>query len=368
MQRDEFLRLAGSTVAVCAVTSRMPDLKKFSNAKMVGSESSADSSRHAYLETLEFDRQLEASDVGMRTLEQLDAAVTRFGVDYLQTPLARAFEDARAMRRYVVGLLSGKHTLRQRGQLYSIAGWLCALIGHVAFDMGEELGVVDAHSNAALHLADEVAHGELAAWVRGTQALAATYRGQPRAAVEFAQAGRMAAPTGSITAVRLFAQEARAYARLRDRRSAERCLAAAERSFDGVTAPPTTSIFSFDRPYLPFYAGTCYVWLRQPQRAEAYSREAIDLCDRAAADWPVARVLARADVADVLIQGKEPEGAVQLINESLMICADGRKTDPMRERLHGLIRNLKARFDASAVGDLEEQFRSVFAEQSPGIS
>ncbi len=314
----------------------------------------------AYLESVDLDRLIEASDLGPETLQQLSLGVERLGLDYLHSPPSQTFEAARATRQYVAQLLNGRHTLAQRAQLYAVAGWLSALIGHAAFDLGQD-GVVDSHSGTALHLAREVDHGELVGWVRGTQALAATYQNRPEDAIALAQAGLDVAPDGSITVVRLYAQEARAHARVGDRIAAERALAAAERNLDRAVGTPTTSIFSFAYPYLPYYAGTCYTWLGLPQRAEPCSGEAIVLCDAAAADWPVARVFARVDLASAFIQQNELGGAAELVGECLDICAQGRRTDPMAARLSDLLRDLKMRVGVSPVRDLEEQFRALFS-------
>jgi len=195
----------------------------------------------AYLESVELDRQLEASDLGPETLQQLDLAVDYLGLAYLRSAPAQTLVEARAARQRVVQLLNGRHTLAQRAQLYAIAAGLSALIGHASFDLGQDGGAVDGHCGTALHLAREIGHGELTSWVRGTQAMAATYRGRLGDAIALARAGQDAAPAGSITM------------------------------------------------YLPFYAGTCYSWLGLAEHAASRSREAIALCDSADADWPATR-------------------------------------------------------------------------------
>lgn len=314
-----------------------------------------------YLESVELDRHLEASDLGPETLHRLDQVVEHLGLAYLHIPPAQVLMEARTTRQYVTQLLDGRHTLTQRAQLYSVAGWLSALIGHASFDLGHDAAVVDGHCGTALHLARETGHTGLAAWVHGTQALVATYRDRPAEAVAFAQAGRAAAPDGSVTVVRLHAQEARAQARLGNQLAAERALAAAEYDLDRVQQTPTTSIFSFAYPYLPFYGGTCYSWLGQPDRAVARSREAIDLCDTDATDWPVARVMARVDLAGSLMQQGELDGASELAGECLDICTGGRRTDLMAARLSDLLHTLKPRLASPPVRELEGRYREVFA-------
>jgi hypothetical protein len=210
----------------------------------------------------------EASDVGPRTLEQLDRTVERLGLEYLHTPLAEMLEEVRSVRQYVVELLGGRQTLRQKAHLYKVAGWLSVLLGQLAFDLGKHAIVANGHCVAALQLAEEAGDANLAAWVRGTQATIVTYS-RPADTVKFCAAGKQVAPAGSAAAVRLLGLEARAYGRMRKREPAEQAMAAAERAFDGLPEPeqPHGSIFSFDRTYLPTYAGTAYTWLQRPKRA-----------------------------------------------------------------------------------------------------
>ena len=266
------------------------------------------------------------------------------------------FEAVRSCRRYVTGLLKGRHTLAEKVRLYGVAGWLSGLLGHLAFDLGERPWVAHGHSATALHLAAEADLHELTAWTRGTQAMIAVYDSRPEEAVAFSEAGRHVAPAGSPTVVRLWAQEARAWARMGERANVERAMAAAEEAFDCLRQTPTTSIFSFDRPYLPFYGGTAYVWLEAPKLAQASAEQAIALCDSAPADWPVARVMARIDLAASLMQQGELEGAGRIGTEALEICASGRPTDPIAKRFAEL---LKGFTQPSIFHELEDQCRAL---------
>jgi hypothetical protein len=119
-----------------------------------------------YLESVELGRQAEASDVGPRTLEQLDHTVERFGLEYLRTPPVEMLEEARGVRQYVIELLGSRQTLTQKAHLYRVAGWLSVLLGQLAFDLGEHAIVANGHCVAALQLAEEAGDIKLAAWVR----------------------------------------------------------------------------------------------------------------------------------------------------------------------------------------------------------
>lgn len=259
-------------------------------------------------------------------------------------------------RRYVARLLQGKQTLTQRHRLYAVAGWLSAVLGHLSLDLGHAASAA-AHCRTALQLAGEVGHTALAVWVRGTQAMLATFHDQPHVGVAAARAGRQFAPLGSSATVRLLAQEARACARLGDQRGMEYAMAGAEEAMAHQSEKPTRSIFSFAAPYLPFYAGTSWVWLGQPDRAERSARNAIAFCDVAPADWPVARVLARIDLATALLQRNEPEEAARIGLDSMVLAAE-RPTEPVARRSAELHAALRPYETIAEVHDFVEHFQT----------
>jgi tetratricopeptide (TPR) repeat protein len=270
-------------------------------------------------------RREEASDLGPATLEHAALAVEAFGLSYLQIQPQRLFSQVRACRRQLIELLEGRHTLAQRRELYVLLGWLSGLLGHLSLDLGDELGA-GTHCVTAYQLARDAGHQGLEAWVRGTQVMVSTYSGDPRRAVAFAEAGLELAPEKSVSRARLAAQQARAYARLGDADLTSKSLQVAEDSLMATSEPVTTSIFSFDAPYLPFYAGTSNVWIGRFHQARQHAERAIELCDAAPADWPVARALARVDLAIALVKQDCPEieRACELGAEALALYSERR--------------------------------------------
>lgn len=313
----------------------------------------------SYVESLELARRTEASDLGPVTLSQLDEAVEQLGLDYLHTPPNELFEKAHAWRQYVTDLLQGRHTLSERRRLYAVAGWLSALLGHLSYDLGHS-AAAETHCSVALQLAGEVGPAGLAGWVRGSQALFATFANRPDRAVDFAEAGHRLAPQGSAVAVRLLAQEGRARALGGDRRGAISAIGRAEDAFGKMLNPPSHSIYSFSAPYLPFYAGTSLLWLGQARRAQASAEQAIVLCDAAPQDWPVARVLARFDLASALVQQGELERACAVSAYALDLARQ-RLTEPVRRQTLILRAALEPYAALTAVRDLDERFRALEA-------
>ena len=96
--------------------------------------------------------------------------------------------------------------------------------------------------------------------------------------------------------------------------------------------------------------------------ARESAEQAIALCDGAPADWPVARVMARIDLAASLVQQGELEGAGRIGAEALEICASGRRTDPMAKRFAELLKGLNQ--SRGVFHDLEEQCQALLPARS----
>ena len=308
------------------------------------------------IESVELLRRTEASDLGTGTLDQLEELVERLGVEYFAVPPAEFRETVLSWRRYVARLLEGRLTLRERRRLYMVAGWLSGLLAEVSLALGDE---AETHCVTALSLAQEVGHAGLAGWIRGTQAQIALYAGDPREAVAFARAGRQVAPKGSAAMFRACVLEARAQARSGDDVAMEHAFSRAGRVLDARLEPQTGSFFSFDAPYLPYYAGTAYVWLGKATLARAWASQAIELCDADPLAWPVARTSARVDIAIALAQIGELDGAATAGAEALDIWAR-RPTHPARRRIEELLAVLQS-FTEPCVTELKERWRWILS-------
>lgn len=305
-------------------------------------------------ESVELLRQMQASDLGAGTLDQLEEAVEHLAVAYFTVPPADFRAQVLVWRRYVATLLDGRTTLRERGRLHLVAGWLTGLLAEVSLALGTDAKV---HCATALSLAQEVGHADLAGWVRGTQAQVALYAGDPRDAVAFAQAGRDVARIGSSASFRASALEARAVARSGDTAATECAIRRAEQALDLRTETRIGSLFSFDPPYLPYYAGTACSWLGDVMRARAWASEAIQLCDADAAAWPVARTGARIDLAVALVRARELDAAVATATDAIEIWSR-RPTDPASRRIEELLAAVEP-FRERSVVELTELWRSM---------
>ena len=170
----------------------------------------------AVVEAMELARRAEASELGAAALAGVERAVTRLRRAASATPPRELIPAVRAQLRYVGRLLEGRLTLGRRRRLLVAAGWLSLLAAQLHFDAGDR-EAAEAGRDAALRLARQAGHAELAAWAVEALASWALVDGRFRDATDLARAGQDLAPPASTAAVQLALDEAQAWASLGDR-------------------------------------------------------------------------------------------------------------------------------------------------------
>jgi tetratricopeptide (TPR) repeat protein len=218
---------------------------------------------------------LGSSNLGPVTLEQLDLRVAGFMQDFQYTPWDRLFDAVLAQYEEVEVLLDGHQPLRQRRQLYHIAGQLSALLGATAFNLGDYTNA-QAHLLTAWQLANEVGDHDLIAVVRVNQSTTALWAGNFQGALDFAQDGQRYA-SGPRYAQLATRGEARAYARMSQRPDALNALRRADQAMPSqpVTDDPGGGWSVFSPGASQLYTGISLLWLGDPKQAEVHAREAI---------------------------------------------------------------------------------------------
>jgi tetratricopeptide (TPR) repeat protein len=215
--------------------------------------------------------------------------------------------------RYVQQLLSGRLTLAERRHLVVASGWLSLLLACLRFDLGDR-DAAEASRDAALQLGKEGGHQELIAWSFELLAWFALVDGSFHDTIEHADVGLTLAPHTSA-GVQLAVQEAKAWARLGDRRGAEDAMRRAATALAKLPVPSHPEHqFVFDASKLSFYAATCYTWLGQAERAEEHAREVIaqSLDAGRPVRWPTRLAIARLDLGLVAAQRGQPDEAAEL--------------------------------------------------------
>jgi transcriptional regulator with XRE-family HTH domain len=170
----------------------------------------------AVVDAMELARRAEASELGAAALAGVERAVARLRRAASATPPRELIPAVRAQLRYVGRLLEGRLTLGRHRRLLVAAGWLSLLLARLHFDAGDR-EAAEAGRDAALRLARQAGHAELAAWAVEALASWALVDGRFREALDLARAGQDLAPPASAAAVQLALDEAQAWASLGDR-------------------------------------------------------------------------------------------------------------------------------------------------------
>jgi hypothetical protein len=89
--------------------------------------------------------------------------------------------------------------------------------------------------------------------------------------------------------------------------------------------------------------------------ARPFAQQAVTLCDAAAVNWPVARALARVDLALAAVRQKEPDRACAMTTEALEICATQRPVDLIIRRTAEVVREMHSYQALPSVRDLRER-------------
>ncbi|WP_425829633.1 XRE family transcriptional regulator [Streptomyces fractus] len=226
------------------------------------------------METLEIVSRLNRSDVDSATLDALRITTDRLCSEYPFMPSAQLLIEGRQWLRRVVELHNKSLTLSQHREVLALSGWLALLVGCVEYDSGER-HAAESTRQAALSLASEADHAEVAGWAHEMRAWFALTTGDYRGVIAAARAGAEVAPNHSV-AVQLAGQEAKAWARLGDRRQVEVALDKGRRLLEGMPHPDNLdNHFVVDPAKFDFYSMDCYRLVGEDKIARTLAEEVL---------------------------------------------------------------------------------------------
>jgi hypothetical protein len=257
-------------------------------------------------EAVELARLAETSSIAAGSLDTLDETVDRFARDYPHAPPALLIPRVKRQLRYIKHLLGTSVTLAQRRHLIIDGGWLALLLACLQFDIGNK-PAAEASRDAAYQLGREGGHQELIAWTYELLAWFALVEGAYPSTIDNARAGRALAPHTSA-GVQLAVQEAKAWAKLRDRAGAEEAMRQGGAALSRLPTPSHPDHhFIFDGSKLSFYAATVYVWLGALDRAEEHALHVIEQCitGDGVGRWPTRLAVAHIDLGLIAVQRRE---------------------------------------------------------------
>jgi tetratricopeptide (TPR) repeat protein len=227
------------------------------------------------METLDIVSRLQRSDVDNATLDALRITVDRLCSEYPHMASEQLVIEGRHwLRQITTTIQSGRPTLSQHRELMVMAGWLALLVGCVENDSGDRRGA-ESTRRAALSLGREAEAASINGWAHEMQAWFRLTDGDTRGVIAAAENGIAAAPTDG-SAVQLYAQEAKAYARVGDRRGVEVALDAGRRLLEAMPYPDNLdNHFVVDPAKYDYYSMDCYRILGEDRRAETLAAEVL---------------------------------------------------------------------------------------------
>ncbi|MCF6467420.1 XRE family transcriptional regulator [Nonomuraea sp. MG754425] len=228
----------------------------------------------AELGTLEIITRLRASTVDDATIDGLHITVDQLCSDYPHLPAGQLLIEGRQWLTRLTTVLDHRLTLKQHRNVLSLAGWLALLVGCVEADSGDERAA-EATRQAALSMGLEAENGGIQAWAHEMAAWFALTRGDYRSVIAASDRG-LAVAGGLGVAVQLYAQKAKAWARIGDRRQVEVALDQGRRVLESLAVPDNLdNHFNIDPLKYDFYSMDAYRILGENERAELYAGEVI---------------------------------------------------------------------------------------------
>jgi hypothetical protein len=191
------------------------------------------------VDTLELVSRLQRSDLDQATLDGLRIMADRLCSEYPFMPSDQLLVEGRSWLRRVVSFQGQRLTLNQHREILTLAGWIALLIACVEYDSGDRQAA-ETTRQAALSLGTEADHAEVKAWAHEIRAWIDLTTGNYHGVVAAARTGIEAAPGHSV-AIQLAAHEAKAWARIGDRRATEVALDKGRRLLEAMPYPGLSS-------------------------------------------------------------------------------------------------------------------------------
>lgn len=158
----------------------------------------------------------------------------------------------------------------ERRELLVVCGWASLLTACVEHDLNLA-EAAERSRRVAAWVGREADHAEIVAWAYELGAFFALARRRWRDAIDLAVAGQQIAP-GTSAAVQLAAQEARAWARLGERRRSEAALGRCENALELLPRPREADHhFVIDDGRADVFRLDCHRWLGDDELTERYA-------------------------------------------------------------------------------------------------
>ncbi|HEX5494207.1 MAG TPA: hypothetical protein VFX70_06510 [Mycobacteriales bacterium] len=273
------------------------------------------------------------------TLEQLRDGVAEQAAGFANVPRLELFGGVRLLRDRIFAYLDGGQPMRQRRDLYFMAGAACGMLAAVSDDLGYATAAMS-HARAGHVFALEAGDPALTGWLYAVQSLISYWNSQPGRAREYARRGAAANPAGSV-GVWLPALEARASGDLGDAEGTRRAVTRAAEVRELVQPCPLDDfggLMAFNQAKQHFYASGAYLGIGDDPAVITEAETAVHAYQRAPLEEQAHDNIAmvRFQSAIAHIRAGDLDAAGETARSALQVAPEHRNThvDKSARRLH----------------------------------
>jgi len=282
-----------------------------------------------------------------------EAAIEHYALGYSKHPPHVLFTEVHGARGLLSQALAGGKQLEPiAADLRRSIGWLSALLGNLAFHLGDHTGA-RAHLATAGTYGDRSGDARLTAWAWGAQAMVARSTGKHTLALVHAERGLASAPSGLPRAQLHAWALLPSLAELGREQEADATLATATRELEADPAGWAPGRFGYDIAEHALHEAEAQRALGRADRATATAEASMNACMAGTPGWAAAAlVLAQVEAP------AQPADAAQRALDVMARVPAARLRSTSRARLAQLSTVL-APTRATGVEDLRERLRTL---------
>jgi hypothetical protein len=268
--------------------------------------------------TVDLVSRLRASKIDDATIEAMALHVDGLCSAYGSEDRDRLRADAQEWLARLGDTLASQLSYAQHRQVLELAGWLTLLTSCLCWDGSDASGAEQAR-RSAIALGTDIAHPDILGWAAEIRAWMALTTGNLTGVVTAAREG-LSATTERPVAVQLYAQEAKAWARMGDKTRAHLALNQARELLAALPVPANPrNHFEVDPVKVDFYAMDVWRLLGEDALA-ALAAETIRRTSTSPGGKPLSPMrLAEAQITDATILARNGDlgGALSLAEDAL---------------------------------------------------
>ncbi|WP_413100882.1 Twin-arginine translocation pathway signal [Streptomyces sp. Inha503] len=283
-----------------------------------------------------------------------EAAIEHYALGYSKHPPHVLFTEVRAARGLLVQALTCDASTPERieTELRRGVGWLSALLGNLAYHLGDHAGA-RAHLATATTYGDRSGDARLTAWAWGAQAMVARVASQHILALAHAERGLACAPSGLPRAQLHAWALLPSLAALNRQEEADAALATATHELETDAAGWAPGRFGYDIAEHRLHEADADRALGRTDRAVATAETSMNACTAATPGWAAAALLLAQAEAPT-----QPADAAQRALDVLARVPAARLRSTSRSRLTQLDAVLSPTH-ATGVDELHDRVRAL---------